>query len=115
MTNLIWKLRDTALFDAAYRRTRDMIWGPGWGGFHRDRIYRAMMLDLLDAIPFSSFVETGTYRGYSAELVARHWPQLPVFTVEVAEATYRRAKPTLDRYPNVTALLGSSDTVLRQL
>jgi predicted O-methyltransferase YrrM len=115
MPDLLHTLRDLPVVDTTYRRLRNVISGPGWGGFHRDRVYRALMLDLLDALPFTSFVETGTFRGYSTEVVARHRPALPVFTVEVVESTYQRSARALRRYANVTPMLGSSDRVVRQL
>ena len=66
-------------------------------------------------MPFTSFVETGTYRWYSTELIASRFPKLPVFTVEVVPATYDRSRRFLGRYPNVTTMLGSSDDVVKQL
>jgi predicted O-methyltransferase YrrM len=77
----------TSFFITAYRRLRNVMHGPGWGGFHGDRVYREIMLELLRAFPFTSFVETGTSRGYSTELVASRVPALPVFTSEVLEST----------------------------
>jgi hypothetical protein len=115
MNKLLQKLRDTRLADAAYRGLRNRMYGPGWGGFHRDRVYQALVLDLLAAYDFSAFVETGTYRGYSTELVASRFPRLPVFTTEIVEPTYARSKRFLDRYPNITAILGSSDEVVKKL
>jgi hypothetical protein len=73
------------------------------------------MLELLRAFPFTSFVETGTSRGYSTELVASRFPALPVFTSEVLEETFRIARGGLARYPNVTQLLGSSEVAVREL
>ena len=115
MSDRVLQLRNTRLVDTLYRRTRDLLYGRGWGAFHRDRIYRSLMLDLLDTFAFTSFVETGTYRGYSSELVAVRHPRLPVFTVEVVESTYRRSARALKRYRNVTALLGTSNEAVRRL
>jgi hypothetical protein len=98
-----------------YRRWKDMLHGRGWGGFHGDAVYRRLMLDLLEAFPFTSFVETGTSRGYSTELVAMTCPKVPVFTAEVLEETYRTSRFALGRYPNITQLLGSSDEVVAKL
>ena len=115
MNDLLLRVRNNALVDRLYRGLRDVTLGPGWGGFHRDRVYRALMLELVQTLPFTSFVETGTYRGYSCELIAHRRPGLAVFTVEAVESTYRRAQRALRKYPNVTALRGSSDEVLRRL
>src|SRR6184192_102701 len=115
MADWILGLRNTRLVDSLYRRARNALAGPGWGAFHRDPVYQAMMLDLLEAFSFSSFVETGTYRGYSTELIASRHPELPVFTVEVVESTYRRSQRALRRYRNITTLLGSSDKAVQNL
>jgi predicted O-methyltransferase YrrM len=115
MASLVWNLRNTWLMDVAYRRLRNMMYGPGWGAFHWDRKYQGLMLDLLDAFQFTSFVETGTYRGYSTELIASRHPDLKVFTTEVVPATYERSKGFLSKYPNITPLLGSSEKVVAEL
>jgi predicted O-methyltransferase YrrM len=115
MSKLAWKLRDLKAFDAMYRLLRNTLQGRGWGAFHRDRVYRAMMLDLLEAMPITSFVETGTYRGYSTELIATRHPQLPVFTSEVVPATFDRARRALAGYRNVTPMLGSSEACVKEL
>jgi predicted O-methyltransferase YrrM len=99
----------------ALRRIRDFRYGTGWGAFHCDAIYCKLMIDLLDAFHFTSFVETGTFRGYSTELMARHKPQLPVFTVEVEPCTYKLAKRVLSQYPNITQFLGNSGEQIREM
>src|SRR5437868_2972698 len=107
--NLIHRMRRTKLAGSLYRRLRTLVQGPGWGGFHRDRIYRGLMLDLLEAFGFTSFVETGTYHGYSTELVASTYPKLPVYTSEVMQETYDASRRFLNRYKNIQMSLGSSD------
>jgi hypothetical protein len=115
MSKSLLKLRNSRLGDHAYRTMRNTLAGRGWGGFHKDRIYRALMLDLLNAFEFSSFVETGTFRGHSTELVASRFTKLPVFTTEVVESSYTRSKEFLGRYPNITCILGSSNEVVKKL
>src|SRR6476661_7661055 len=109
------RLRQTDLLAGPYRAYKNLVSGRGWGAFHHDPIYQRTVLDLLDALPFTSFVETGTYRGYSTEFVAMNRPQLPVFTSEVLESTYRVARRALRPYRNVTQYLGSSDAFIREL
>ncbi len=91
------------------RRVRNALSGPGWGAFHHDAIYQGLIIDLIGALNPSSFVETGTFRGYSTELIAVKYPQLPIFTCEVVKASYQLASAALERYPNVKSYLGSSD------
>ena len=113
--SLVKKLKRNRAVFMGYRRWKDILHGKGWGGFHGDTIYRKLMLDLLEAFPFTSFVETGTSRGYSTELIAMTYPRLPVFTAEVLEETYHTAMFALEQYPNITQLLGSSDEVVKKL
>src|SRR5690349_19183476 len=109
------RLRQTDVLAGPYRFYMNLTSGRGWGAFHHDPIYKRTVLDLLEALPFTSFVETGTYRGYSTEYVAMNRPQLPVFTSEVLESTYRVARSALRRYRNITQYLGSSDAFIRDL
>jgi len=109
------KLSENLVCASVYRRLRDMVSGVGWGAFHFDPIYRQFMIDLVGALPFTAFAETGTFRGYSTELIAAGHPKLPVFTSEVYEPSYRIAKAALGKYPNVTAELRSSDEFLQEL
>ena len=90
------------------RRIRDFRYGVGWGAFHGDAIYRKLMIDLSDAFQFTSFVETGTFRGYSTEFMALHKPQLSIFTIEAEPCSYNLAKRALRKYPNITQHLGNS-------
>jgi predicted O-methyltransferase YrrM len=109
------KLERIVWLGVALRRIRDFRYGTGWGAFHCDAIYRKFMIDLVDAFRFTSFVETGTFRGYSTELMALHQPRLPIFTIEVEPCTYKLAKRVLSKYPNITQHLGNSGDRIRDL
>ncbi len=106
---LLFKIRETRLAGSAYRNLRNLFQGPGWGGFHRDAIYRHLVLDLLGAFPFTSFVETGTYHGYSTELVASTYPNLPTYSSEGVQSTYETARRFLKKFPNIRLAHASSD------
>jgi hypothetical protein len=107
--SLMHRLRENKLVGTAYRRLRTLAQGPGWGGFHRDPIYGGAVLDLLGAFDFTAFVETGTFRGYSTELVASRFPKLPTYSVEVVRETYDAARRFLGRFPNIRLSQGTSD------
>src|SRR5215212_6161222 len=109
LTKLMFRIRDNPAVGAAYRSLRNVTQGRGWGGFHRDAIYRGLALDLLVAFEFTSFVETGTYRGYTTELIASRFPKLPTYSSEVVQSTYDTAVRTLKRYPNIRLSRSSSD------
>lgn len=97
------------------RRWRSVVIGPDWNAFHRDPIYKQLMLEVLDSLPITSFVETGTWMGDSTQSIAIRHPSLPIYTSEVVEQTFNRAKTTLRRYENVHPLLGSSDETVGKL
>jgi hypothetical protein len=97
------------------RNFRNVFVGPDWNAFHRDRMYRQLMMEVLEAMPISSFVETGTWMGDSTQAVALRHKQLPIFTTEVVETTYQTAKRVLSKYPNIQQDLGSSDEVVARL
>ena len=82
-------------FGTVLRGLRDWRQGAGWGAFHQDSLYRQLMLELLEALNFTSFVETGTCRGYSTELIAIRKPRLPIQTIEVVPAYFELAKRVL--------------------
>ena len=56
------------------------------------------MRDLVATFPFTAFVETGTYRGYSSELIAISDPALPIFTSEIYEPSYSLARAALSKF-----------------
>ena len=97
-------------FTLSIKRTlRNWKDGRGWGGFHEDAIYKQLMQKLISAFPISSFVETGTSRGYSTEYIASKNPNLNVFTSEIMPDTFKTAHQVLKQYKNVTQFLGNSD------
>jgi hypothetical protein len=98
-----------------HRRLTDLGKGRGWRGFHSDVIYQQLVVELLNAFTFSSFVETGTFRGYSTEHIAMRFPKLPIITAEVMQETYDVVKPALSRYPNIEQMLGSSDECIAKM
>lgn len=114
-TQFLFKVRSNRFVGSVYRSLRNMTQGPGWGGFHRDRVYGGMVLDLLSAFKFSSFVETGTYRGYTTELIAARHPELTVYSSEVVQETYDAARRALRKYSNIKLSLKNSDAWIAEL
>jgi len=97
------------------RKFRNVFVGPDWNGFHRDKVYRALMQEVLEALPVTSFVETGTWRGDSTQTIAMRHPKLAIFTSEVVEKSFNLARAALKKYPNITQDLGSSDEFIARL
>jgi hypothetical protein len=65
---------------------------------------------LRDHLDLSGAVETGTYLGDSAALLARHFAQ--VWTVELAEPLWQQARRRHGASTNITFLQGASEDVL---
>lgn len=83
-------------------------------GFHGDRIWQEYVHLLLSIFPVTSCVETGTYRGDTAEFLAKTSP-CPVYTIELTREYYRESSRRLRDVSNVKVLRGSSPDVLRRL
>jgi FkbM family methyltransferase len=68
---------------------------------------------LQGALPLRVFVETGTFQGDTAELVAPHFER--IYTIELSEALHARASARLQKLPNVACLQGDSSATLRKI
>ena len=68
---------------------------------------------LKSVLPLTAFVETGTFQGDTAELVAPLFAS--VRTIELSEQLHQRAVSRLRERANVTCLYGDSARVLREL
>ena len=107
--SLTTSLKEISVVRAIHQRFQESTHGVGWGAFHEDREYRRLMLTLAELPSVSSFVDTGTFRGYSTALMADDFPNLNIHSIKIVESTYLKAKKSLRRYPNVSLYLGSSD------
>lgn len=70
---------------------------------------------LMNAYGCDAFVETGTNMGDTSDFMATAYPNIRVFTCEVAENSFETARARLARHKNVTAELTSSEHFLRNL
>jgi hypothetical protein len=85
-----------------------------WGGpFNGQPARQRLFAALVERCDPWALVETGTYRGATAEFMAQ--TGRPVFTVEVDARTHAYARLRLRRHRNVTPLCGDSRPGLRSL
>lgn len=84
-------------------------------GFHGDRMYQALVLELAGSCGITSFVETGTQTGHTTGFMAERFRRMPIYSVEVNPDLARQARERLRRFRNVTIIEGSSEAVLRDL
>lgn len=68
---------------------------------------------LRNAVPMGTWVETGTYLGQTTSVLARTGAR--VYTIEPQPALHAQAVRTFASSPNVSALLGTSESVLPAL
>jgi hypothetical protein len=86
-----------------------------WGGaFNGQHGRRAMIRELVSALPLAAVVETGTFRGATTEFFWRHTP-VPVHSVELSPRFYHYARRRLRSRPRVHLALGDSRAFLCDL
>lgn len=87
----------------------------GWDrGFNGQRERQAMVREVAKAINFDAFVETGTFRGSTTAWVRQHL-QLPVWTVELDERSYRFCRWRFRTETDVHLHQGDSRRFLREV
>lgn len=69
-----------------------------------------LVLALRDAMGAATFIETGTFRGATAEWASRHFKQ--VHSIERAESLYQNARERLGGIDNLTLHLGDTRAIL---
>ena len=72
-----------------------------------------LVLGLRDALAAKTFIETGTFRGATAEWASRHFDQ--VHSIERAEALYNETGKRLGQVSNLELHLGDTREVLPDL
>jgi len=82
---------------------------------HNDRVFKEMFKFIGNKLKISSVMETGTYLGHTTEFLAKNFPGKPIFTCEIIESNYRRAKRNLINYKNVKVIKADSIKLLNTL
>jgi hypothetical protein len=72
-----------------------------------------LVLALRDALGATSFIETGTFRGATAEWASRHFEV--VHSIERAESLYRETSQRLSHIENLSLHLGDTREILPEL
>ncbi len=68
---------------------------------------------LRNGIPGATWVETGTFRGDTTSILAKHSPC--IYTIEPSEALFQKAKSFLSKHPNITVINGTSEGIFPSL
>ena len=69
-----------------------------------------LVLSLRDALGATTFIETGTFRGATAEWASRHFAE--VHSIERAESLYREASERLGAIGNLSLHLGDTRDIM---
>lgn len=72
-----------------------------------------LVLAVRDALEAKTFIETGTFRGATAEWASRHFDN--VHSIERAESLYLETKKRIGHIENLSLLLGDTRDVLPDL
>ena len=72
-----------------------------------------LVLALRDALGAKTFIETGTYRGATAEWASAHFER--VHSIERAESIYRETRTRLGDIANLSLYLGDTREILHDL
>ena len=72
-----------------------------------------IVVGLAELANATAFVETGTFRGATAQWASQHFPA--VYTIERDQALYERHEATLRKLAGVTPFLGDSRVILPQV
>ncbi len=82
---------------------------------HGDNIHLKALKKIINNYKITSIVETGTYLGYTTMLLAETFPNLQIYTCEINENFYLRAKKNLKKYKNIHIFNGTSPEFIENL
>lgn len=82
--------------------------------FHGDKYLSKAVCTVIEQLPVTSFVETGTCRGNTTEFIASKY-DLPIFTCDIDSKYYEISKKRLEKYSNVEIRSMSSEKYIKEL
>lgn len=97
------------------RHTYDPRTENALGVWHNDPDFEYVIRDLIGTVRPARFIETGTHMGWTSRWIARNFPWLPVYTVEVDPNYYAVSWENLADCAQVACHIGASPDFLRQL
>ncbi len=101
-------------------RAGKMIWkvAPYNYPLHGDPVASRAFEILVKQGKIKAIVETGTFRGFTTSLLATKFPNIPIYTCEINEYNYKKAKENLKKFKNVQVYHSSSpdflDLIIKQ-
>lgn len=83
--------------------------------WHNDPNLERFIRHIIETVKPDRWVETGTHMGWTSAWVATHYPDLPLYTVEVDPEFHRKSVENLAQWPQVHVAHGSSPEFLERL
>ena len=83
--------------------------------FNNDSVVSDTVVQLVKDLKIECIIETGTFCGTTTAFLSDTFPDLEIYTIEVDEANYLKARANLSDYKNIKILFGSSEKVLELL
>ena len=80
--------------------------------WHEDPNLEALVNHIMKTLKPDRFVETGTHMAWTLMYMAKRYPSLPIFSVEIDGEYYSRSVHNCKPYPNVKLYHGSSPNFL---
>lgn len=82
---------------------------------HGDQISIKFFKLILNNFKVDCIIETGTYKGFTTAFFAKTFPNIPIYTCEIDEFNYKRAKENLKFYNNVHVFNEPSPEFIKNL
>ncbi len=82
---------------------------------HNDLVLKEMFKFIGNKIKITSIMETGTFLGFTTEFLANNFPKIPIYTCEIIEPIYLKAKKSLKKYENIKIFRANSIELLKNL
>lgn len=82
---------------------------------HGDIIVMEAFKLILNNCKVDCIIETGTYKGFTTAFFAKNFPNIPIYTCEIEEFNYNKAKENLKIYKNVRIFNKSSPEFIENL
>jgi len=83
--------------------------------WHNDEKLEAFIRQIIETTKPDRWVETGTHMGWTSMWVAKNFPKLPIFTVEIDNEYFRKSCENLAEFPQVTIRQDASPNFLQKL
>ena len=83
--------------------------------WHKDPTLERFIEQIVEEVKPTCWVETGSHMGWTSMWMARRFPNLQIYTVEVDPGFYAKSKDNLAQFPNVVVEHDTSPKFLERL